>query len=145
MSKNSVKDLDTTLDSGVNNGLKSKIDSNPALKLKPHPCLSCGGCCSFFRVSFHWLESTPESFQVPEHLTYKLNAHLLALKTESTTNLKCLSLTGQVGQKVSCSIYENRPSPCRNFKASFEDGVVNKDCDRVRAHFGLPALTEDDF
>ncbi|HOC10952.1 MAG TPA: YkgJ family cysteine cluster protein, partial [Thermomonas sp.] len=21
-----------------------------------HPCLSCGACCAYFRVSFHWSE-----------------------------------------------------------------------------------------
>ncbi|RBD00840.1 YkgJ family cysteine cluster protein, partial [Xanthomonas oryzae pv. oryzae] len=24
-----------------------------------HPCLTCGACCAYFRVSFHWSEADP--------------------------------------------------------------------------------------
>ena len=24
-----------------------------------HPCRTCGACCAFFRVSFHWSEAAP--------------------------------------------------------------------------------------
>ena len=38
-----------------------------------HPCLTCGACCAFFRVSFHWSEADPAlGGQVPFELTESL-------------------------------------------------------------------------
>ena len=40
-----------------------------------HPCLTCGACCAFFRVSFHWSEADPEmGGVVPIELTEPLRA-----------------------------------------------------------------------
>ncbi|SLM63139.1 Ferredoxin [Dickeya aquatica] len=40
-----------------------------------------------------------------------------------------------------CRIYASRPSPCREFSPSGENGQRNEACDRARAAYGLPALT----
>ena len=56
---------------------------------------------------------------------------------------RCISLEGEVGSEVKCTIYEQRSSPCREFEASWVDGQVNTDCDAARAAFGLlPLLFE---
>ncbi|CAB4136122.1 Putative zinc- or iron-chelating domain containing protein [uncultured Caudovirales phage] len=34
-----------------------------------------------------------------------------------TCNNRCAALSGVVGESVSCTIYENRPQACRQFKA----------------------------
>jgi Fe-S-cluster containining protein len=34
-----------------------------------------------------------------------------------TCNNRCVALSGVVGESVSCTIYENRPQACRQFKA----------------------------
>lgn len=47
----------------------------------------------------------------------------------------CVALRGTVGQDATCSIYGDRPSPCRDFEINF-DGV-NPACDRARARYGL--------
>lgn len=47
---------------------------------------------------------------------------------------------GEIGQSVSCAIYLDRPSPCREFDQSGENGVRNEACDRARARYGLPPL-----
>ena len=47
---------------------------------------------------------------------------------------RCAALTGKVGQKAICGIYEWRPSPCREF----EEG--SDACGRARQRHGLPAL-----
>ncbi|MOA54716.1 hypothetical protein D3C78_1783840 [compost metagenome] len=47
---------------------------------------------------------------------------------------------GEIGQAVSCSIYPNRPSPCREFDQSGENGLRNEACDRARERYGLPPL-----
>ena len=54
---------------------------------------------------------------------------------------RCVALSGVVGQKTNCEIYANRPSPCRDFKASFEDGIENPECAKARASFALAPLT----
>jgi Fe-S-cluster containining protein len=53
-------------------------------------------------------------------------------------NPRCVALTGEIGKQVGCSIYANRPSPCREFVAGDED--VNPFCDKARAKYGLPPL-----
>jgi uncharacterized protein len=55
---------------------------------------------------------------------------------------RCTALVGVVGKKNHCSVYENRPSPCRNFAPSYELGVHNERCDQARAGHGLSALTQ---
>ncbi len=46
-----------------------------------------------------------------------------------------------MGEEVACKIYESRPTPCRDFTASFENGEANPRCDQARARYGLPPLT----
>ncbi|ERO61869.1 hypothetical protein P308_06785 [Pseudomonas piscis] len=53
---------------------------------------------------------------------------------------RCIALEGEVGKGVSCSIYAQRGSPCREFEASWIDGQHNADCDAARAAFGLAPL-----
>ena len=49
---------------------------------------------------------------------------------------RCIALEGEVGGCVSCTIYPNRPSPCRQFEAFDAEGA----CNRARAAYGLPPL-----
>jgi Fe-S-cluster containining protein len=53
---------------------------------------------------------------------------------------RCVALDGQVGECVRCTIYEKRPSPCRDFAPSWQNGVRNERCDAARAAHGLPPL-----
>ena len=48
--------------------------------------------------------------------------------------VRCAALTGTLGQRVACAIYEWRPAPCREFAA------LSHACTRARARHGLPAL-----
>lgn len=56
---------------------------------------------------------------------------------------RCVALEGEIGRAVCCSIYGLRASPCREFQASWVDGVHNERCDRARAAHGLPPLSPD--
>jgi Fe-S-cluster containining protein len=107
---------------------------------KRNPCLDCGACCAFYRVSFHWSE-TERSLggATPAELTRKVGPHRAAMRTESQSP-RCVALDGTIGTAVSCSIYVRRPSPCREFQASWVNGVRNELCDRARAAHGLPPL-----
>ena len=109
--------------------------------MKTHPCLTCGACCAYFRVSFYWAESLPDSFHVPEDLIEIVTPQLVAMKRDA--NNRCVALKGEVGKESLCSIYEKRSSSCRDFIASFENGEHNELCDRARAKFNLPPLTQD--
>lgn len=51
-----------------------------------------------------------------------------------------MALLGTVGEQVRCSIYDNRPSPCREFSCNGEVVEYNEGCDKARARFGLPPL-----
>ncbi|RWX44679.1 hypothetical protein H206_01622 [Candidatus Electrothrix aarhusensis] len=111
-----------------------------------NPCLTCGACCAFYRASFYWAETalgTPGG--VPDHLTEKLNDFRVQMK--GTRGLKpwCIALTGDIGQGVSCSIYKQRSSVCRDFQPSLLDGVVNERCDRARLAHGLDPVTPGDW
>lgn len=59
--------------------------------------------------------------------------------------VRCTALEGTIGERVVCAIYDERPTPCREFKASFEGGVADERCDKVRATRGLPPLSPEDF
>jgi len=109
-----------------------------------HPCLRCGACCASFRVAFHWSEAQPVNPDgVPEALVESLRHHEVALRTDAT--LRCVALRGKVGEAASCSIYAQRPSPCRTLRASWEDGTPEPQCDRAREKHGLAALTLADW
>lgn len=104
--------------------------------------MSCGACCAHFRVSFYFGELAGETGGwVPIELTSKVNDFRAAMKGTETGNGRCVALRGTVGQAgVSCSIYENRPTTCREFNAWQADGTPDPECQRLRAQRGLPAL-----
>jgi len=102
----------------------------------PNPCLSCGACCAYFRVSFYWGESSeaPDGF-VPAELTEQVHRHLLCMKGTNNHPPRCVALRGEVGTQVSCAIYENRPTPCREFNEYELDGSPNMRCFKLRGVF----------
>lgn len=110
-----------------------------------HPCLKCGACCAFYRVSFHWSETLQESFNVPIEKAAAITPHIMSMNGTNISQPKCESLLGDVGKSVRCVIYENRPSPCRNFSASYENGERNVRCDQARLSKGLHPLSLRDW
>ena len=107
-----------------------------------NPCIACGACCACFRVSFYWGETTeaPEGI-VPVALTAPISSpHRVAMLGTDQPNPRCIALQGELGKQVACSIYEHRPSPCREFQASGEYGELNRDCDKARSNYGLMPL-----
>lgn len=106
-----------------------------------NPCLSCGACCAHFRVSFHWLETNvaPDGL-TPVEFTVPVTGHRVAMRGTEGRSPRCIALDGTIGDSVSCSIYEQRASPCRSFQAAWADGQPNEFCDKARAAHGLPPL-----
>lgn len=122
--------------------LASKSQST---QLPDHPCIRCGSCCAHFRIVFHWSESLKESLGVPEDLSEAISPHLNVMRGTNSKPARCVALDGQVGSRAICSVYVNRPSCCRNFEASFENGKPNPRCDEARAAHGLKPLTAIDW
>ncbi len=105
-----------------------------------NPCITCGACCASFRVSFYWGECSNGFGRVPAELTEEVTQFRRAMIGTTGKNLKCVALTGEIGNCVSCSIYEVRSSVCREFAFSWQDGVQNERCDSSRVAHGLSPL-----
>jgi hypothetical protein len=106
-----------------------------------NPCISCGLCCSNFRVSFYHgeIEGMPFGW-VPADKVEKLNESRACMKGTSQKNPRCIALSGTLGEQVACTIYEQRPTPCREFAVWEENGEVNERCQALRKAHGLPLI-----
>lgn len=110
------------------------------INVNKNPCLSCGACCAFFRVSFYWAEAADDTSGVPIELTGQLSPHRAFMLGTNGPNPRCAALLGFIGKQVSCAIHPRRSSVCRDFEASWEQGLLQPGCDKARAHFGLLPL-----
>lgn len=112
-----------------------------------NPCIGCAACCSYFRVSFYQGEIVSLGGKVPDEYVDSVSPTLVAMKGTLSKPSHCIKMSGKVGENGSCSIYECRSSTCREFKASFENGILpyNEHCDKARNYFGLKPLTPEDW
>jgi uncharacterized protein len=115
-----------------------------------NPCITCGACCAHFRVSFHWSEADPaQDGIVPTELTQDVNQFRRCMKGTDQRQPRCIALTGKIGGETICTIYENRPSPCRDFGVQWTPEalyIVEEDlerCSRARETWGLPPISHD--
>jgi len=95
-------------------------------------CQDCGACCAHYRVSFYWAEAddTPGG-HIPVALTERLNAHLRCMQGTSSSSPRCVALAGDVGRSVGCTIYAQRPQPCRDVMPG------DPQCLKARAAHGM--------
>lgn len=87
----------------------------------------------------------------------KIPADLVEEETDFYDNMKgtnqshpyCAALSGKIGERVGCTIYKERPSPCREFGIQYHYGKMTIDpadlerCNKARAAWNLPPLTMD--
>ncbi len=99
-----------------------------------NPCTTCGACCASFRVDFSVMETQLEGGSVPDGLAVEVTAHTARMRGTDHSPPRCAALTGKLGERVACGIYEWRPSPCREFEAGSDA------CQRARQRRGLAAL-----
>lgn len=99
-----------------------------------HPCLTCGACCASFRVDFSAWELDEQGGSVPSGLAVEVTDGICRMRGTDHQPARCAALTGRVGERAACGIYEWRPSPCREFE-SHSDA-----CARARARHGLAPL-----
>ncbi len=107
-------------------------------------CLSCGACCAAFRVDFHCADLASDAANkvngVPLAMTVPLTQTLVRMRGTDEAPPRCIALEGEVGQKVRCTIYEQRPGPCRDFAPYAPLGIGDDACDRARRRYGMSAL-----
>lgn len=100
-------------------------------------CQSCGACCASFRVDFHPAELAGGAFAwgqgVPLAMTVPVTPAIVRMCGTDDAAPRCVALSGEIGQAVRCTIYDERPSPCREFD------VEHDACKRARQRYGLPA------
>lgn len=112
-----------------------------------NPCLKCGACCTFYRVSFYWSEADPiAGGSVPPEMTEPILPFYACMRGTNQPHPRCVALRGRIGDRVSCSIYELRSSTCREFGFQNENGGLTiragelEFCNHAREACGLPPL-----
>ena len=81
------------------------------------------------------METQAEGGAVPDGLVVEVTAHTARMRGTDHSPPRCAALTGKLGERVACGIYEWRPSPCREFEAGSEA------CNRARSRHGLTPIT----
>ena len=117
-----------------------------------NPCIQCGACCAFFRVSFFWEESAPDDpLGVPAELTEENDEMFQSMKGTNQHSPRCIALQGKIGRQVSCAIYAQRSSTCREFGLHETDHVISVSsidldrCNQARKAWNLPPLNRADL
>jgi len=80
---------------------------------------------------------------VPARLADEETRSTVRMRGTDYARPRCIALIGRVGESVSCGIYSERPSPCREFGARASIGICEEACNRARAQHGLPPLQLD--
>lgn len=77
---------------------------------------------------------------VPANLIEKLTESRACMKGTNQKSPRCIALSGTPGAQTACTIYNQRPSPCREFEAWDEKGMPNESCQKLRVALGLALL-----
>ncbi len=101
-----------------------------------NPCQTCGACCAAFRVDFSVHELDGASGRVPAGLAVEVNDTLCRMRGTDHAPPRCAALTGRIGERVACGIYEWRPGPCHELEAGSDA------CQRARARHGLSPVAD---
>lgn len=73
-------------------------------------CQTCGACC-YHRIDDKWIEVTEQdSLSISHDLLQDGDIAKYSMKMRDN---RCVCLSGSLGQSVSCLIYNNRPTICR--------------------------------
>ena len=80
------------------------------------PCTSCGACCASFRVDFSVQQLQSLGGCVPDGLSVEVNDTICRMRGTDHQPMRCAALTGKIGERVACGIYEWRPNPCRELE-----------------------------
>ena len=105
--------------------------------IEQNPCKLCGACCLGYQASFYWAEADDATRGgVPVRMTIRVGLFRRAMRRGPDG--RCIALHGAPGHRVSCTIYNRRPSVCRNFEPAWQEGSGDSRCNESRARLGLP-------
>ena len=117
-----------------------------------NPCVQCGACCAFFRVSFYWEEVASANGEgVPAELTEEVDEFLQCMRGTNQPSPRCVALQCKIGEEVGCAIYAQRSSTCRDFGLHCEENALKCDglnltrCNQAREAWNLPPLTRTEL
>lgn len=99
-------------------------------------CTACGACCASFRVDFSVHEHASTGGSVPQGLATPLHTALCRMNGTDHSPPRCAALSGRVGVKAVCGIYEWRPSVCQEFAQG------SAACQLARKRHGLAPLSD---
>ena len=71
---------------------------------------------------------------MPAGLTVEVTDTICRMRGTDHAPARCAALTGHIGERVACGIYEWRPNPCREFSEGSDA------CGRARQRHGLTVL-----
>ncbi|MCX7150455.1 MAG: YkgJ family cysteine cluster protein [Rhodocyclales bacterium] len=111
---------------------------------KTRICTHCGACCATYLVTFSRQELDFESGGwVPAALANNdaILGRCAHMRGTHHHPRRCVALRGTIGVDVSCAIYEQRPSPCRDFAQEADVGHGDARCGDARRFHGLAPLT----
>ena len=107
----------------------------------PNKCMLCGACCAMYKITFPNSEVEQDTGGcVPFAMTSAAGTLNRIMKGTEKVRKRCIALEGNVGHCVRCTIYDRRPSPCREFRAAWQENGMNDQCNRARALYGLPVF-----
>ena len=85
-------------------------------------------------MDFSVFETQSEGGSVPDGLTVTVTDTISRMRGTDHGQPRCAALSGRIGERATCGIYEWRPNPCREF----EEG--SDACGQARRRHGLPPL-----
>lgn len=110
---------------------------NDSISKTYYDCMNCGACCAHFRVSFYAGETDFHTVDgVPVDTVEAISPFRVCMQGTRGKVPRCTQLNGVIGKSVSCQIYQNRSTACRDFEAGSEA------CIRARIAHGLEPDTE---
>ena len=87
-------------------------------------------------MDFSVCETQAEGGSVPDGLAVTVTDTISRMRGTDHGQPRCAALSGRIGERATCGIYEWRPNPCREF----EEG--SDACGQARRRHGLPPLGE---
>jgi Fe-S-cluster containining protein len=106
----------------------------PAKPAAPNfDCRTCGACCAPERNDALYVGVTAiDVARLTKSWRERHVAHgSILTRLDPVGRCVCVALRGAVGRRVSCAIYERRPSECRSLEAG------SRDCLAARRQAGL--------
>ena len=71
----------------------------------PNPCMTCGACCAFFRVSFYWTEADDAGGKVSVSLTEQISPFHRCMRGANQKNPRCVALAGPPPEKTHIALF----------------------------------------